>query len=407
MDVIAYIAGEFPLRSETFVYREVRELRRRGRTVVCVTLNPPHDPPPGDDDLVRGRLMVYGFAKASTLKAAMTEMGRHPLRALRTLWKAKLDALLPGESMSVRARLKLPMQAVMAIGLARRLRQRGVTHIHAHFAHAPTSIAMYAATQLGQPFSFTGHANDLFHRRALLKRKLGRAKFVGCISAWHRTLYESICGRSRDDYPVIRCGVDTSEFSPKGGTGAHGPMRVLTVGRLVEKKGMDTLIRALGALDASATKWSLTIAGDGPQRARLEALVDELKVRDAVRFLGAVDNDTVRGLLTEHEVFALPCRVDSVGDKDGIPVVLMEAMASGLPVVSGDLDAIRELIQHEESGLLVDGTRVEPTRDALARLAADPALRVRLGSAGRQRVIDEFSLETNVSRLEAAIGITG
>ncbi|HMO25015.1 MAG TPA: glycosyltransferase family 4 protein, partial [Tepidisphaeraceae bacterium] len=134
-------------------------------------------------------------------------------------------------------------------------------------------------------------------------------------------------------------------------------------------------------------------------------LVDELKVRGAVRFMGAVDNASVRSLLLEHDVFALPCRVDSAGDKDGIPVVLMEAMASGVPVVSGDLEAIRELIQHDQSGLLVDGARVEPTRDALARLAEDPSLRMRLGSAGRQRVIDEFSLETNITRLEAAMGL--
>ncbi|HMO25016.1 MAG TPA: glycosyltransferase, partial [Tepidisphaeraceae bacterium] len=268
MDVIAYIAGEFPLRSETFVYREVRALRQRGRTVICVTLNPPHDPPPDDDDLVRGRLMVYGFAKAATLKAAIAEMARHPLRALRTLWMAKLDALLPGELMSMRARLKLPMQAVMAIGLSRRLRHRGVTHIHAHFAHAPATVAMYAATQLGIPFSFTGHANDLFHRRALLKRKLARAKFVACISEWHRALYRSVCDRPAEQYPVIRCGVDTSEFAPRQRASSDGPMKVLTVGRLVEKKGIDTLVRALHALDPTRTRWSLTIAGDGPQRAR-------------------------------------------------------------------------------------------------------------------------------------------
>jgi glycosyltransferase involved in cell wall biosynthesis len=404
MKTIAYVSSQFPLRSETFVYREVRGLRSRGRDVVAVTLYPPTDPPPAADDLVRGRLMVYGFAKVATLHAASREAVSHPLRSLRTMLTAWKDVLLPREPMTVKARLKLPVQATAALGLAHRLRARGVRHVHAHFAHAPATVAMYAARQLGVPFSFTGHANDLFQRRTLLKRKLRRAAFVGCISQWHRGFYRSICRRDDEDYPVIRCGVDVDAFAPADREhDPSKPLAVLTVCRLVEKKGVDTLLRALHAFDPAGERWRLTIAGDGPQRSRLETLASELQVGSAVRFLGAVDNDAVRDLLGGSDVFALPCRVDSAGDKDGIPVVLMEAMACGVPVIAGDLEAIRELIEHEKSGLLVDGSRVEPTRDAIARLADAELLRRALAHAGRVRVREEFSLQTTLDRLDALL----
>lgn len=402
---IAYLAGEFPLRSETFVYREVRGLRARGHRVVCVSLNVPSDPPADCDDLLRGRVLVYGFAALSTLRASLRETVRHPLRALLTMLGAWRDVVFPGEPMSTRSRMKLPGQAVFAIGLAGKLRERRVRHIHAHFAHAPTTLAMYAASQLGVPFSFTGHANDLCQRRALLKRKLRRAAFVSCISEWHRALYRSIVPRDDRSYPVIRCGVDLAEFAPVDRTLDPGPpFHVLTVCRLVEKKGVDTLLRALQAFDPTAKCWRLTVAGNGPQRQKLETLASELGIASAVCFLGAVGSEQVRQLLNECHAFALPCRVDSAGDKDGIPVVLMEAMACGVPVIAGNLDAIRELVEDGKSGLLVDGTRVEPTRDALRALFDTPSLRVSLGRAGRQRVEDEFSLQATLDRIERSLG---
>jgi glycosyltransferase involved in cell wall biosynthesis len=400
---IVYIAGQFPLRSETFVYREVRGLRQRGHAVIVVSLNEPTDLPDDCEDLYADRLLVYGGGQLETLRASIRETARHPLRALLTVLGAWRDVLLPGEPMSIKSRMKLPGQAVFAIGLAGRLRDRRVRHIHAHFAHAPTTLAMYAARQLGVPFSFTGHANDLFHRRALLKRKLRRAAFVSCISEWHRSLYRSIVPRDDRCYPVIRCGVDVAEFVPvERRADGNAPLQVLTVCRLVEKKGVDTLLRALHSFDPTADRWRLTVAGDGPQRTKLESLASELGIASSVRFLGAVGNEHVRRLLGECDVFALPCRVDSAGDKDGIPVVLMEAMACGVPVIAGDLEAIRELIEDGKSGLLVDGTCVEPTKNAVARLFDAPIYRAALAYAGRLRVESEFSLQTTLDRLELA-----
>lgn len=373
--MLAYLSAQFPLLSETFVWREVRELRRRGHVVHTFGLRGPEHVPAELGDLRDTTRDVYALPAAFAARSQP--------------WQ---DITLPGESMSLKDRGKLLAQWSAGSRLARVLQAERVTHLHIHFAHAPATVGMYAAMIAGIPFSFTGHANDLFQRRALLKRKLQRASFVSCISEWHRKLYQSIESRDDASYPVIRCGVALNDDEPQARPAEAGlshPLRVLTVGRLVEKKGIDTLVRGLPQ-DAH-----LTIAGDGPMRGELEALA----AGKHVTFLGSVSNDRVHQLLRETDVFALPCRVDRNGDKDGIPVVLMEAMAAAVPVVAGDLEAIRELVKHDQTGLLVDGTQPAEVAAAMGRLA-DPSLRESLGQRGRDRVTQEFSIGVNVDRLE-------
>src|SRR5262249_36774339 len=159
---IAYLAGTFPLRSETFVYREVRALRTRGWNLIACSLNAPDETPAALEDLVVSARHVYGNGIAASM---ILELVTHPIRSAGTLCAAIRDAISPGEPTALASRLKLLPQSLAAIGFARRLRRLGVQHIHCHFAHAPTTVGMYAAKQLGTLFTFTGHANDLFQRR--------------------------------------------------------------------------------------------------------------------------------------------------------------------------------------------------------------------------------------------------
>jgi glycosyltransferase involved in cell wall biosynthesis len=360
--------------------------------------------------LSQGTIRVYGQGLKATVASAAEEAVTRPLRTIRTIFDALGDAIAPGEPTALPQRLKLIPQALAGIGLARQLRRQGVRHLHVHFAHSPASVAMYAARQLGIGFSFTGHANDLFQRRTLLRRKLERAKFVACISHWHESFYRSIAPSANTSYRVIRCGVDIEGWKPREQTNGDSqlPLRVLTVCRLVEKKGVDLLIRALCAMEQeSGRQWRLTVAGDGPEEERLQALARELGCGDRIRWLGLVTNESIPALLDEAEVFVLPCRTDSAGDRDGIPVVLMEAMACGVAVASGDLPAIRELIEDGISGLLIPQPQspagIAALAAALSRLARDPALRHRLAAAGRRRVEEEFSMSRNIQVLEQSL----
>lgn len=404
LPTIGLIAPWYPALSETFVRREAGELRRRGAGMFLVSLREP-----GERDVeLTGEspdAIVYRGAGAM-VAAAAGEVLRHPLRGLRTLATALRDALAPGEPASAGARARFVVQALAAISLAPRLRARGVGHLHAHFAHASAGVAMYAASQIGVPFSFVGHANDIFERRQLLGRKLRRAAFVSCISRWHRAFYREIHDRPDGAYPVVRCGVDISQWSAvdaESSPAGTEPVRLLGVGRIVAKKGFDRLIDALPRLPEGMPPWSLTIVGDGPELEALEAQVAASGLQDRITLAGAQPEAEVTRAMRSADVFVLPCRVDGQGDRDGIPVVLMEAMACQLPVIVGDLPAIRELVHAPDVGRLVPAKDDDALVDALADLIVDAKARADIGRAARDWIEAEFEVQVNGARVAGAI----
>jgi colanic acid/amylovoran biosynthesis glycosyltransferase len=387
---IAYVAARLPTLSETFVYRELMGLRSRGRVIVPVTVRRPIGPfgDPKLDDLAREAVQVYSAATAGALLPALLSGPGAFLGAIGDAARADL----PG----AKARAKFLFQAWMGLAAAWRLRGRGIGHVHAHLANTPATVALYLARGLDAAFSFTGHANDLFVHREALKFKLEQAAFVSSISRWHQGFYEAIApGGTR---PVIRCSVTMPEY-------AAGGANIVSVGRLVPKKGFDLLIKAFARLDRSGPR--LILAGDGPERAQLTALAEAEGVADRVDFLGAKPHAEALAVIRSGAVFALPCRTSTTGDRDGIPVVLMEAMAAGKPVIAGRLETIAELVEDGTSGLLVPPDDVDALTEALRRLIDNPDAGAAMGLAGRRRVEEEFSDTINWDRLEAAIDAAG
>ena len=391
---ILYLSSVLPKRSETFVYGEVLGLRELGLDVPVATLHPPERglDEPRLERLADEAVPVYGGGWAALLADALRFALAAPAVAARVMLRALRDAL-DADDLGVGARAKPPLQAVAALALARRLAGRGVTHIHIHMAHAAATVGMYAAQALGVPFSFTGHAADLFRERCLLRRKLGRARFVVCISDWHRQWYRGLVARDDRAYPVVRCGVDIPERPPE--RAACGTLRILGLGRLVPKKGFGTLVEACRQLTADGIAVACVIAGDGPEEAALKQAADGLPVE----FPGAVAHHEVPRLLAACEVCVLPCQTGADGDRDGIPVVLMEAMAHGVCVVSGDLPTIRELVRDGETGLLVPPGQPRTLAARLAELQRHPQRRRALAAAGRQLVRNDFSRDGNLNRL--------
>ncbi|MEM1213558.1 MAG: glycosyltransferase family 4 protein [Planctomycetota bacterium] len=400
---ILYLASQLPKRSETFVYREVLGLRRLGVRVSTASLYAP-DTDLGDPTLdalaaethvvygsgIRGKLAVYRDAFRQSLIRPPKGLTEAP----PLYWMKHLFQWEAGYALAYRMRqTRLP----------------GVTHVHAHFAHTPATVALACATALGVPFSFTGHAADLFRDGHALRTKLRRAAFVSCISDWHRGWYrEAAPDLELPDakLPVIRCGVDVDAFTPTEKPHAEdAPLRLLAVGRLVPKKGFDVLLHAVAKLHEQMQRpvCCVHLIGDGPESSTLHALRKQLQLQDHVTLAGAASNDAVRAAMADADAFVLPCKIDpNGGDKDGIPVVLMEAMASGLPAVSGDLPAIRELITPNATGLMCKPGDADDLCSVLRRMVEDAELRARLATAGRERVLDEFALTPNLRRIMQA-----
>ncbi len=405
---ILYMSGTVPVRSETFVYREILALRSLGLDIQTASVHAPmHGLDEGVlEEMANGTTEIYSSGACSIVFDLFAELAAHPLRTIATMSRCKLDAFFSSD-VTMSRRPKVVWQGMAGVALARRIRKKKITHIHAHMAHVPTTIAMYAAKQLGISFSFTGHANDLFPNRTLLKEKLERASFANCISHWHRAFFQSIVSRPDTDYPIVRCGVDTREYKAMPAPSGE-KLEVLSVGRLVEKKGFDVLIKAAGEIaKAGGPAMRITIAGGGPGEKQLKALVEALPPTAEVVMLGDTDNDRVMGLMAQVDVFALPCRVADSGDRDGIPVVLMEAMARGRCVISGDLETIRELVEDGISGVMIPPGDQEALEKVLIELANDRIRVDELGKAARMRIEDEFDLMLNANRIKDALAARG
>jgi glycosyltransferase involved in cell wall biosynthesis len=302
-----------------------------------------------------------------------------------------------------RAAAGLVYRFVFATRLSDYLRRKKITHLHVHFAHVPTDIAMYAAPMAGIGFSVTAHANDIFERGWLLKQKVSRSRFFATISYFNRDYLQRL-GVDTNKINIIRCGVDDHWVPPvkkiSQQTEKNNIIRIGTVGRLVEKKGLDTLIAAVAKLLASGRQILLEIAGSGPletdllQQAKLAGLGET-----QIKFIGALPHDKVPVFINSLDIFVLPCKQDTNGDMDGIPVVLMEAMLCGVPVISTQLSGIPELVINEKTGLTIQPEDIEGLSKAICYLIDNNAEAERMVISAKKRVTEEFMLSDNVSKL--------
>lgn len=382
---IAYVASRLPELSETFVYREFLGLRARGYPMIAISVRRPKNFPrdPVMQELGREAFVIYCGRTLAVLPLALL---RHPLLAIDGI----ADALRADHD-GMKSRVKHIYQAFMGIAAGWRLRKSGIGHLHAHMASVPASLALYIARALGVTFSFTGHASDLFVNRAALAFKLRRAAFIACISHWHRDFYRQVAPLDLERLPIVRCGVEIPD------TVLPESREIVAVARLVPKKGIDLLLEAFARKRPEG--WTLRIVGDGPQRGELERLAEKLGIAGDVVWEGAQPHRFCLEAIRGAGIFVLPCRTAANGDKDGIPVVLMEAMAAARAVIAGDLPSIRELVAGEGQGILVPPDDITALAAAIGELASAPARRRELGAAARARVTEEFSDDVNLRRI--------
>jgi len=277
-----------------------------------------------------------------------------------------------------------------------------VDHFHAHFAHTPSSVAMYAAVLSGKRFSFTAHAKDIYTQKPEpLAFKLGLAEFCVTCTRYNQRYLQSLLpadlqkGGGKDVHCVYH-GIDLSLFAPvERSFEATPPYAMLTVARCVEKKGLERIVDALALLREQGVDAVWTLVGAGPREAALRERVRRLGLEQRVAFAGAIPHEEVLAHYRAADCFVLGCRIGEDGDRDGIPNVLAESMAMGVPVVATDVSGIPELVTHEETGVLVSDQALQlegaaPLAMALRRVLEDGALRRRLIPAARQRVQEIF-----------------
>lgn len=400
---IAYLAGEYPAVSHTFILREVAALRAQGLDVVTCSVRrtgPEHHRGAVERAEAAATFNLLETARnPRRLIGAQVAALKSPRRYLRTLRKA-WSMRGPG----FRASLYQLFYFLEATVLARHLAQQGVTHLHSHFAQASGTVALLAARLAGLPFSFTLHGPADFTDPKLwrLDAKIADAVFVACISHYCRS-QAMLASPVRDWHRlhIVHCGVEPARYdgppAPERGSGGG----LLFVGRLAAAKGVPVLIEAMPRIRAAHPDACLTLIGDGPDRSGLQDQVRRLNLSDAVRFAGYKSQDEVALALARTAVFVLPSFAE------GVPVVLMEAMAARRPVVATRIAGIPELVEDGVSGRIVPPGDGAALGDAVCDILSAPDRAAAMGEAGRSKVEAEFDIANEAGKLAALFRAQG
>ncbi|MDC7221516.1 MAG: glycosyltransferase [Spirochaetales bacterium] len=395
---IVFLAPEIPALSATFVYNEIIELNKKGYAILPVSVHYPHSLANDvyQEPALENILYLYNEPKIKIIISAFLLFFCSPLKYIKTGLISIFDTFKVGPFN--RIGLGLQFRFLIAAHAAWIFKKNKVDHIHTHFSHVPTDIAMYASLLTGIPFTFTSHANDLFERGWLIKEKVNRAYKAVTISNYNADFIKSL-GVKENKISIVRCGVDALSTQENKITQDVNIFKIGTLGRLVEKKGVTVLIDAFSLLYKSNSNIKLEIAGDGPLKVELEEQVKALGLSHVITFPGALSHDKVSNWLNTLDLFTLACVKDSNGDQDGIPVVLMEAMVENVPVISTSLSGIPELIVDEETGLLAEPGNSQDLAAKIQTLMENKDLRDSMIVKGYKHIKKEFDKSVNIDRL--------
>lgn len=397
-DLVVVVNG-FPRLSETFVLHELLDLERRGVRLHLIALRKPEEVV--QQDLVAALRAPVEYLPDQTPSArTMAIRAAHAALLLRDAqsYLNGVAEVIQSPDFS-RARFK---EAAL---LAHRLVRLGAPPVYIHFAHKPATVGRFAALLAGTPYAISAHAKDVWLTPVKeLRRKVRGAEVV---LACTRESHEYLTSLATTHTPVhlVHHGVDIpAEPRPEP---ANDVPVVLGVGRLVEKKGYDTLLRACAMLRDRGVDYRLRLGGEGPAWGGLQRLVHDLDLDDRVTFLGPLEANEVQREYAGADVFALPCRQLDDGDRDGLPNVVVEALVHGIAVVSTTLPGLQEAITHEEGGLLVEPDDPEALAAAVHRLLDDASLRARLGAAGRVHAAERFDRVANLPTVSSVLADAG
>ena len=381
---IGYIVKRYPRYSETFIVNEILAHERAGVKLEIFSQYGPVDAH-FQDIISQVRSPVHYLKGSSPSGQALWELFQQAACSLPDFW-TKLKAVGKTE---VRV-------LAQAIQLALLVKARRITHLHAHFASGPATVSRLAAKFAELPYSFTAHAKDIFHQDVVageLQEKMRNAKAVITVSDYNLRYLQRLEPQSQ----VVRIynGLPLQDFAFE--TPRHRPAKVVAVGRLVEKKGFTYLLDACACLKAAGLKFDCEIIGTGELEEALANKITQLNLEDSVTLTGALPQRQVKERLRLAAVFVAPCIVAADNNQDGLPTVLLEAMALGTPCISTDVTGIPEVLWHEETGLMVEQGNSAHLADAIHRLLMDADLRTALAIRARAVIEQNFDSDKNAA----------
>lgn len=393
---IGYVLGSFPRLSETFILREMTALKARGVHVLPFVLRRGRDRIIHDD--------AAPFLDTMVLRPRLRD--RRLVACQRSAWREQPRRYLHllGAVLSLVPRhpaygLKVLRNVPAAVYFACAARQANITHLHAHFAFVPTDVAMLMSRWLDVGFSFSAHAWDIYSRHQPSPViKVSRARFVtACTEHGRQRLLELCPGVPEDKVVLLRHGIFPDRYLPE----ANREPIILAVGRLEAKKGFSYLVEACRLLAGRSVRFQCIVVGDGSLHRRLERQIRRSGLQDRFVLKGACSQPEILRLYARSTVLAVPSVVARQGDRDGLPNVIIEAMAMELPVVGTSVSAIPELVCDGRNGYLVPPRHAALLADRLAAVLQDPDRRCAMGKAGRREVLEAFDISRNIDKLIA------
>ena len=393
---VGYVLKVFPRLSETFILNEITALEQRGVEIHIFSLKPPTDGRFHGQLSRLGAEVTYLPRTDSSAAWRTIQQQYRSVRLQQGHTGAALQRCLESEN---NADIKHLMQALLVVSGAR---SRGIDHLHAHFATSSTEVALMAHLLSGISFSFTTHAKDIYHEAAdktLFQDAMQRCSFAVTVTDHNVASLSRKTPWAADKLHRIYNGVDLAVHHPVPEPSGKPPL-ILSVGRLVEKKGFPYLLQACALLKDRGRDFRCRIVGTGERRAALHEQLEQLQLGDRVELVGALSHERVMEQIHQCCCMVLPCIVGQDGNRDALPTVLLESLALGRPVVSTDLCGVTEIIEDGHTGLLVPQHDSRRLADALGRMLADPVMRSELGAAGRRKAETSFSLSRQAAQLE-------
>ncbi len=388
--MLAFIVNQFPRQVDAYFLRELRGLHESGLDFMIYSLlGAPRGWKVHEEAQPLLERTVYPPAPGRLVGTSLSQLVRHPGRTT----KIATDILRGHRSMP-NALAKSLAVLPQSFAFARDMQERGVRHIHANWATYPATSAMVLHRITGIPYSFSGHATDIFVHHAMLREKIEEARFVITCTKFNRGYLADIAPEHADRIRTVYHGVDLPAFAPD--SSPRHPRLILSAGTLRTCKGFDDLIRAVGVLRDRGIEAELEIIGEGEERAALEELIRSLRLGDRVRLPGYRPQEELIPAYRNAAVVALPAHHE---DHFGIPNILIEGLAAGAPVVCTELPSLAELVEHRKSGLFVPERNPVALADALAEILSDPARSKELAEEGRRRVCQHFDMNETVAEL--------